>query len=171
MSVAALVLEHGGCEDAAIAGLLHDSVEDSDDGTATGELIRAELGPRVSDIVAACSDAIAQPGQPKQPWRDRKEACLRHLATQADPDVLLVSACDKLHNARSIAADLRETGPALWQRSSEPDATAQIWYYQALTHCYTGRVSARRADELSRVIIEIQSLAATANTTANTSSD
>jgi (p)ppGpp synthase/HD superfamily hydrolase len=34
MSVAALVLEHGGGKDAAIAGLLHDAVEDSTDGAA-----------------------------------------------------------------------------------------------------------------------------------------
>ncbi len=34
MSVAALVLEHGGDEDTAIAALLHDAVEDCDDGAA-----------------------------------------------------------------------------------------------------------------------------------------
>jgi (p)ppGpp synthase/HD superfamily hydrolase len=33
LSVAALVLEHGGGEDAAIGGPLHDAVEDSADGT------------------------------------------------------------------------------------------------------------------------------------------
>lgn len=116
MSVAALVLEHGGREDAAIGGLLHDAVEDSADGTRTEQRIREELGDDVAGIVMGCSDAVAVPGQPKPPWRDRKAAYLGRLAGEDDPDVLLVSACDKLHNARAIIADLRAVGPALWER-------------------------------------------------------
>jgi (p)ppGpp synthase/HD superfamily hydrolase len=104
MSVAALVLEHGGGEDAAIGGLLHDAVEDSADGAASEARIRRELGERVGDIVLGCSDAIAVPGQPKPPWRERKAAYLERLPQENDLDVLLVSACDKLHNARTIVA-------------------------------------------------------------------
>ncbi|HET9895488.1 MAG TPA: HD domain-containing protein [Streptosporangiaceae bacterium] len=165
MSVAALVLEHGGGEDAAIAALLHDAIEDSDDGAATEMRIRSELGARVAAIVAACSDAVGEPGRPKPPWRDRKQAYLRRLAAEDDPDVLLVSACDKLHNARSIAADLRDAGPAVWQRFSQPDPALQIGYYQSLAGCYAGRVPDRLAGELSRVISQIESLAAGTNAT------
>ncbi len=88
MSVAALVLEHGGGEDAAIGGLLHDAVEDSSDGTQTEQRIREELGDHVAGIVMGCSDAVAVPGQPKPPWRDRKAAYIDHLAGEDDPDVL-----------------------------------------------------------------------------------
>ena len=58
----------------------------------------------------ACSDAVAVPGKPKPDWRERKERYIRHLDADADADVLLVSACDKVHNASSILADLRTEG-------------------------------------------------------------
>jgi len=160
MSVAALVLEHGGSEDAAIGGLLHDAVEDSSDGTAMEQRIRGECGDHVAGIVMGCSDAVAVPGQAKPPWRVRKAAYLAHLAREQDTDVLLVSACDKLHNARSIAADLRAIGPALWDRFSQSDPAAHLWYYQSLAAAYHGRVPPGLSAELDRTVSLIRSLAA-----------
>src|SRR5262249_28823216 len=55
LSVAALVIEHGGDEDAAVAALLHDAVEDQG-GQAMLVRIRERFGERVADIVMACSD-------------------------------------------------------------------------------------------------------------------
>ncbi len=159
MSVAALVLEHGGSEDAAIAALLHDTVEDSPDGAEMAARIRREFGSHVADVVMNCSDAIGVAGQPKALWRDRKTAYLTHLSTEQDSDVLLVSACDKLHNARSILADLRAVGPTLWDRFNENDPAAQLWYYQSLAACYTNRVPADLAAELARVIEQMCHLA------------
>ena len=62
MAVSALVLDFGGDEDCAIAALLHDTVEDCDDGWAMERRIRERFGDRVADIVMTCSDAIAVPG-------------------------------------------------------------------------------------------------------------
>jgi (p)ppGpp synthase/HD superfamily hydrolase len=160
MSVAALVLEHGGSEDAAISGLLHDAVEDSDDGTVTEGRIRTEFGDHVAETVLGCSDAVGVPGQAKPPWRERKETYLRHLAASPNTDVLLVSACDKLHNARAIVADLRAFGPGMWERFSVPDPSEQLWYYQSLADSYSGRVPAPLSDEVARVVGEMQALAA-----------
>jgi (p)ppGpp synthase/HD superfamily hydrolase len=160
MSVSALTLEYGGGEDAAIGGLLHDAIEDSGDGALTEARIRRELGDRIACIVAGCSDAVAVPGQAKAPWRERKQGYIAHLAGLDDPDVLLVSACDKLHNARAILADLRAVGPAVWERFSEPDPASQLWYYESLAACYAGRVPGPLAGELGRVLAGIRELAA-----------
>ena len=156
MSVAALVLEHGGSEDAAIGGLLHDAVEDSDDGAAMERRIRGEFGDAVADIVMGCSDAIAVPGQAKAPWRARKEEYLQHLRAETNRDVLLVSACDKLHNARSVVADLRAIGPAVWTRFSV-GAPDQLWYYQQLAASYEAVPAALRG-ELQRVVRDMSTL-------------
>jgi (p)ppGpp synthase/HD superfamily hydrolase len=158
MSVAALVLEHGGSEDAAIAALLHDAVEDSDDGTQTEARVRAEFGDHVADIVIGCSDTVASPGQPKPPWRDRKTRYLDRLAAETDPDVLLVSACDKLHNMRSVIADLRTLGPAVWNRFNENDPASQLWYYQSLVASYRGRVRVELSEELDRAFDQLREL-------------
>jgi len=159
MSVAALVLEHGGDEDAAISGLLHDAIEDSGDGVQTEARIRSEFGARVADTVVGCSDAVAVPGERKAPWRERKERYIRHLAGEADSRVLLVSACDKLHNARSIVADLRAVGAAMWGRFSQRDPAQHLWYYQSLADCYAGRVPEGLAAELDRVLADMRALA------------
>ena len=54
LGVTALVIEHGGDEDQAIAALLHDAIEDTD---ATYEQIEERFGIRVARIVRECSDA------------------------------------------------------------------------------------------------------------------
>jgi len=158
MSVAALALEHGGGEDAAIAGLLHDAVEDAEDGAAVQDSIRREFGDRVAGIVLGCSDAIAVPGQPKPPWTERKRRYVDRIAGETDSDVLLVSACDKLHNARAIVADLRTVGPALWDRFSQHDPAAHLWYYQSLAACYQGRVPDGLSGDLDRVVAEMAAM-------------
>ena len=58
LAVSATVLEYGGGEDLAIAGLLHDSVEDQG-GRACLEDVRNRFGNRVASVVAACSDSVA----------------------------------------------------------------------------------------------------------------
>lgn len=157
MSVSALVLEAGGDEDCAIAGLLHDAVEDAPDGRVMLDRIRGQFGPRVAAIVTACSDASAVPGQPKEPWRKRKESYLAHLA-MADADALLVSACDKLHNARAIVADLREIGPALWHRFTVTEAADHLWYYQSVSDAFSTRVQPRLASAVRDAVVEMTQL-------------
>ncbi|MHB8451143.1 MAG: HD domain-containing protein [Mycobacteriales bacterium] len=125
MSVSALVLEAGGDEDQAVAALLHDALEDQGDKTSYA-MIGSLFGERVARTVRACSDTEELP---KPPWRARKEAYLRHLEI-ATVDTLLVSAADKLHNARSVLADFRSEGDQVWARF-HPDADA-LWYYAAV---------------------------------------
>ena len=158
MAVAALALEAGGDEDMAIAALLHDSVEDSDDGAATETRIRDEFGDRVADMVMACSDAVATPGAEKPAWRARKEQYLAQLAAEPDHAVLIISACDKLHNARSVVADLRVQGPSVWDRfnSSRGD---QLWYYQSVADIYRSRIPGWLSDEVGRTVAEMHTLA------------
>ena len=76
LAVAAIVMEHGGDEDEAIAALLHDAVEDQG-GAATLEEIRRRFGQTVAEIVAGCSDTMVSP---KPPWRQRKEDAHRPFA-------------------------------------------------------------------------------------------
>jgi (p)ppGpp synthase/HD superfamily hydrolase len=158
MSVSALALEHGADEDVAIAALLHDAVEDSDDGAATHRLIEDQFGVRVARIVMACSDAVAVPGQPKPDWRQRKERYLRHLDDDADADVLLVSACDKVHNAGSILADLRTEGDIVWQRFTVSDPSAQLWYYSSVVEILRRRLPGPLTDELASIVTDIAAM-------------
>ena len=153
LSVSALVLEAGGDEEQAVAALLHDALEDQGERTSFGE-IEERFGARVADIVRECSDTEEQP---KPPWRARKEAYLDHLG-QASGGAALVSAADKLHNARSIVGDLRSVGPSVWTRfNAGPED--QIWYYSRLVEVLQLRLpELRLVQELERIVEEMRIL-------------
>ena len=57
MAVSALVVEHGGDEDQAIAALLHDAAEDQG-GQETLDEIRRRFGIGVAEIVNDCTDPL-----------------------------------------------------------------------------------------------------------------
>ncbi len=106
LGVASLVLEAGGDEDQAIAGLLHDAVEDAG-GEPRLRDIEARFGDDVAAIVRACSDSTDPEWKKRTPYWDRKQAYLDHLEQKADQRAVLVSIADKVHNARSIVTDLQ----------------------------------------------------------------
>lgn len=141
IAVAGLVLESGGDEDLAIAGLLHDAVEDAKDisGEEMSDRIRSKFGDRVADIVDGCSDAKSSPGGSKPPWKSRKEAYIEHLKSTSN-DVLRVSIADKVHNARSIATDQDRFGEKVWTRFTSTSEESR-WYYTSLRDIYKERIS------------------------------
>jgi (p)ppGpp synthase/HD superfamily hydrolase len=154
LAVASIALEHGASEDEAIAAVLHDAVEDQG-GAETAELIRARFGDTVADIVVACSDSDVQP---KPPWRERKLAYIAHVRS-APPSVRLVSASDKLHNARSILADYRRVREHVWERFSG-GREGTLWYYRELVEAFTSHGEHPLVAELERVVMELEQLAA-----------
>lgn len=139
IGVTSLVLEHGGDEDQAIAGLLHDVLEDC--GLQHEEAIRDAFGDRVLEIVRACTDGVPDSHGEKPPWRERKAAYLKHLA-DAPEDALLVSACDKLHNARAIATDLAGGIDVFARFTGRRGGT--LWYYRSLVQIFAARLGGDR---------------------------
>jgi (p)ppGpp synthase/HD superfamily hydrolase len=154
LAVASIVLEQGGSEDEAIAALLHDAIEDQG-GEATRQLIRERFGETVVEIVNGCTDSETMP---KPPWQARKEAYIEHLAN-ARASVRLVSAADKLHNARAILTDYRNIGEALWMRFNG-GKEGTLWYYRSLVTVLSNAERTSLVEELERVVLEIEALAA-----------
>ena len=153
LAVCSIAFEHGATEDEAIAALLHDAVEDQG-GAPVLEEIRKRFGDQVAMIVAGCTDADTVP---KPPWEQRKRAYVEHLLTAPDA-VRLVSCADKLHNARSILADYRVYGEDVWARFKGGRA-GTLWYYRALADTFLDLGPKRIADELNRVVNELEHLA------------
>jgi GTP pyrophosphokinase len=153
MSVSALVMEYGGDQDQAIAALLHDAIEDADSADEAARrrfLILERFGSRVAAIVEGCTDGVPDLVGKKADWKTRKEAYLLHLL-EASPDTLLVSCADKLHNARAILSDLRQIGPAVFQRFNA-GREGTLWYYQKLAEVFTMVLPGFLALELSRTV-------------------
>ncbi len=159
-AVAALVAEAGGDEDQIIAALLHDWLEDVK--WAREEDLEQKFGPRVRRMVRELSDTTEHP---KPPWRKRKEDYLEHLV-DLDPDVKLVAAADKLHNARSIVRDLRLDGRKTFDRFSG-GVGGTLWYYEKLSEALrAGWQHAWLLDELAYEVGQMFVLTGTAPGTA-----
>lgn len=160
MSVSALIWENGGDEDQAIAGLLHDVIEDADPPSAVPRIrkeILERFGPRVLRLVEGCTDGEQDASGEKAPWKERKENYLEHL--QHEPaELLLVSCCDKLHNARAILTDLTTHGESLFNRfTGKKEGT--LWYYRKLSEIYQAKLpNVVAVRELASVVDSINAL-------------
>lgn len=152
LSVASIVIEFDGDEDMAIAALLHDAVEDQG-GLPRLRDIRRKFGKKVAHIVDGCTDSYATP---KLPWIDRKRAYLERIPKEA-AEVRLVSAADKLSNARETLQDLRALGVEVFESfAGKKDGT--LWYYQALVEKFREAGSNGLVEDLARVVTELKQL-------------
>ena len=156
LGVASIALEYGATENEAIGALLHDAGEDAG-GRGRIEDIRQRFGDPVADIVQGCTDSEVVP---KPEWRKRKEDYIAHLP-KASRSVRLVSASDKLNNARAILRDYRTHGEKVWSRfTGKKQGT--LWYYRELVTAFAkAEKKAKKSElvaELDRVVSEIEML-------------
>ena len=150
LGVASIVLDHGGDEDQAIAALLHDVVEDCG-GMPRLEEISRRFGKRVARMVDGCTDSYETP---KPPWLERKKEYLERVRSE-EPDTLLVSCADKLHNTRSLLRHLRARGEAAWELYNG-GREGTLWYYRTLRDLYLEKIPGLLPDELAGVIARIE---------------
>ena len=127
LGVAKILIENGCPEEVVVAGILHDTVEDT---PVTIEDIRRSFGEKVASLVEGASEP-----DKSDTWENRKRHTIDCLKT-APLDVLLVSLADKLDNIRAIRADYEKLGDALWPRFNRAKES-QVWYYTALAKVFS----------------------------------
>ena len=96
-AVAAIISDYTDDEDVFIAGLLHDTIEDTD---YTFIELEEDFGAVVRDLVAAVSEPQENETAPLS-WKEKKDAYIKQLR-KAPQEALVVSAADKIHNMRSV---------------------------------------------------------------------
>src|ERR1017187_8875764 len=138
-----------------IGALLHDAVED-EGGLPRLRDIEANFGRQVAKIVKGCTDSFEEDSSKKLEWEPRKIAYIDRLRSEPE-GTLLVSAADKVYNARAILEDYREIGPAVWSRFKR-GREKQLWYFGELSKVYEKRGSNRLTEELKRVTGELTRL-------------
>ena len=149
--VSVLLIRHGFGEDLAVAGLLHDVVEDC--GVPL-EQVRALFGDEVARLVDAVSERKEQDGV-RLAWAQRKEQKLAALR-DGGPDVAALKAADAIHNLRSTVADLEREGPAVWARFRGGPAQT-LGYYQAICATVQAKLPAHPiAAELAAALAELE---------------
>jgi (p)ppGpp synthase/HD superfamily hydrolase len=155
LGVAAIALEHGANEEEAIAAILHDGIEDAPKRLGASGVrgaIEERFGAEVLKIVEGCTDSDAQP---KPPWNRRKEQYVRRIA-QEDASTLLVSASDKLHNARAILSDFRIDGIRVFDRfDKEAGMGGTIGCYRGLVIAFRAQNKRLEDPRLPRLLNEL----------------
>lgn len=166
LGVASVALEFGATETEAVAALLHDALEDGPeftgrDAAALRAEIQARFGAQAARLVDGATDATPAPGEQKAPWADRKLAYLARVRGK-DAAVLLVTAADKLHNARSILSDVRdaqerggEVGAAAVFTRFKAGREGTLQYYRLLVDAYRAAPAVTGRARLSALIAEL----------------
>jgi (p)ppGpp synthase/HD superfamily hydrolase len=126
--VSVILLRHGFSTEVAVAGLLHDVVEDQGYELAQ---IEAEFGTRAAEIVAALSERKKDAQGAKRPWEVRKREALEHMR-RADPETVAVKVADTLHNVHCFVLDLRREGSQIWQHFGRGPGPQLDNYHQIL---------------------------------------
>ncbi len=126
--VSVILLRHGFPTEVAVAGLLHDVVEDQ--GYALAD-IEDRFGSQVRGIVEALSEEKLDSRGEKRAWKLRKREALQQ-AREASRQAVAVKAADVLHNAHSFIRDLGREGPEMWDHFNRGPLPQLDHYYKVL---------------------------------------
>ena len=163
LGVASLVMGEAGhvgfpiTEEMVIAAILHDAAEDHG-GLLRLKDIEHNFGANVARMVGGLSDSLAEDPGNKQSWLERKQAYTLRLREES-ADVQLISAADKLYNARAILEDYRGVGPRIWERFKR-GRQEQLWYFDELLAVYKAHGASRIVGELERVVNDLKGISA-----------
>ena len=120
MEVLALLNEMRADMTVIIAGVLHDTVEDT---SATIDDIIREFGEDVAELVGNHTE------DKSKTWFQRKSQGLRELA-EGSFDLKCLVLADKLSNVRNMHRDYMIEGDEYWDRFNAP-FEKQAWYYNS----------------------------------------
>jgi (p)ppGpp synthase/HD superfamily hydrolase len=140
ISVAKILIEYDCTEEVIVAGILHDTVEDT---SVTLEDIHRSFAEKVADLVEAASEP-----DKSDTWENRKRHTIEYLKT-APMDVLLLACADKWDNIRSIREDYERVGESVWKRFRRAK-DSQEWYYSALAEIFMNRAEGEPGATLFR---------------------
>ncbi|MEJ5251579.1 MAG: bifunctional (p)ppGpp synthetase/guanosine-3',5'-bis(diphosphate) 3'-pyrophosphohydrolase [Chthonomonadetes bacterium] len=132
LNVGYILLQAGCEEEVAVAGFLHDTLEDT---STTVDELRHRFGERVAWLVEQVSESDRS-----QPWKERKQRTIAHLRQVKDQAVLLVACADKIDNLQALADSVRMYGDAVWERFNAP-LPAQRWYYTTLVEIFVAQLT------------------------------
>lgn len=128
VAVGMIIGQYTNDETTIVAGILHDILEDVNPAVYSEADMRRDFDDEITDIVKDVSEPKTA-GQPKLPWKERKESYLKRLGNSYYIEAYIVAVADKIHNLTDILKDYDQFGDEIWHRfnTSEQDI---LWYYR-----------------------------------------
>ncbi len=140
LGVAKILTKLGYPEEVVVAGVLHDTVEDT---PVTYEDIEENFGKKVAELVRGASEPNRSDS-----WEKRKQHTIDYLKT-APIDIVVVTCADKLDNMLEFQENFAVDGDAIWSRFNSPKEKQQ-WYYETLAEVFVSRIEDERTERLFR---------------------
>ena len=144
MEVMQILTANNCSEKAIIAGILHDTLEDT---FTKPDEISEKFGQDILEIVKTESE------DKSKTWEERKQATIDHLKT-ASLETKLVCCADKLANIRSMASDKDAVGDQLWERFNASKDRIQ-WHYMSVSSALVELDNYPMYKELNALINEV----------------
>ena len=123
-----LMAELTATEEVIVAGILHDTLEDT---PYTASQLEQDFSPQIRQLVEFASepakDSHTSKTDKRQTWKQRKQHTLNACQT-ATHDQLLILLADKLSNLQSLNDALVLHGDSIWDHFNA-DKDDIIWYY------------------------------------------
>lgn len=149
-SVALIVSQYTENENIIIAGLLHDTIEDTN---YTAEEMEHDFGTEIKNIVLGVTEMKIKNGQ-KLKWKERKQEYINKLK-KAQIESLMVSAADKWHNLSSMIREMELKGALMWEVFI-PGPEAQLWFYGEVLKVLKARLEDEIVKELEVIYKKAQ---------------
>jgi (p)ppGpp synthase/HD superfamily hydrolase len=140
-------------EDVIVAGILHDTIEDSIDKK---KVTRAMLAERFNKNVADLVDSVTE--QPKDlEYEKRKLEAREHIKTFSH-DSLLVKSADVISNVSEILEDYRKEGSKTFHRFNAPKEKVVRNYMETMEIILGRWPESPFADDLNMLITSLKEI-------------
>lgn len=147
LTVGLILAAAGANEDVIIAGILHDTLEDSIYGyKITKEMLVEEFNQNVSDLVLSVTEQ-----NKNLSWEERKAEAVEHIKTFSNDSLLLKSA-DLLSNTTEIVSDYNKIGDEMFNKFNAPKEKILGNYIKTILTIIEKWKESPLADDLSSVI-------------------
>jgi len=146
----------GASEDVIVAGILHDTIEDSiDEKKVTSGMIKERFGEEVMKLVLSVTEK-----DKSLSWEKRKAEALEHIK-HFSHDSILVKSADVISNISELIDDYKKYGDAIFERfnsSKENIVQSQLKVISALVSNWPESPLAWDLQDLASDLSEIDSL-------------
>lgn len=115
LTVGMILAAAGASEDIIVAGILHDTIEDStDEKKVTAEMLKQRFGTNVSNLVRSVTES-----DKTKSWDERKKEAIEHTKLFSNDSLMLKSA-DVIANNSEMLEDYRQLGDVAFERFNAP---------------------------------------------------
>ena len=115
LGVGLILAKAGSGEDVVVAGILHDTIEDSvEEHRVTKEMLTEQFGEHIAELVNSVSEK-----DKKLSWTERKKAALEEMQ-QFSNDSFFLKSADIINNNTDLVRDYERDGDSIFERFNAP---------------------------------------------------